>query len=603
MTRLTRTVRHLSPVQVVHRLRLRTNARLRRSFPRAAARWARRRAGPPPPVRDLPNLLVGLSRPCPRSVIERRAEEVAGGRFTFLGITRELGAAPFPAPPDVPLLWAYHLEYMDYLLDLVLAGESGAVGPLVTSRLGAESGAAATHPYTDSRRAAAWCRVLGLHPEVARGVWTWANRVARNLEWDVGGNHLLENGLALVLAGARFEGRRARRLLDAGWRILLEGARSQVLPDGAHYELSPMYHARVLQLLTEGAAAVEQRGVRVPGEYWETLARMAGFLGGVLRSDGTIPLVGDSARDPGLTPPAFLALVTEELPFAPRWPAPGDRSYPHAGLYVFEERERGRRLLLDAGPTCPPRLPAHGQADTFSFELDAGGVGLVVDAGLHGYQGAMRGWCRATRAHSTVEVDGEDSSEVWASFRVGRRARVEDAVWSVRDGLGTFSGRHDGYRHLGVSHARTVSHLEDGLWLVADSLVGDGPHDFVSRLHLHPGTVVEQAPGGAIRVHRAGEVLTVVPFGPVRTGWEEGWHCPELGVRRPSRLFRMRARGSSALMGYALALGRGPRPEVRVDGGMIEVRRGGREHARGAHSRGTHSRGAHSRGAHSRGMP
>jgi uncharacterized heparinase superfamily protein len=374
-------------------------------------------------------------------VLERRAADVASGRFTFLGLTRDLSLAPFPAPTDVPLLWSYHLEYMEYLLDLALAGTPAAlaaIGPLVDARLTGERGPAATHPYTDSRRVVSWCRVMGHHPSIARGAWTWANRVAKNLEWDVGGNHLLENGLALVLAGAHFEGRRARVLLRTGWRILTDGARSQVLPDGAHYELSPMYHARVMQVLIEGALAVEQVGISVAGDYWEALAGMAAFLGGIVRPNGKLPLLGDTAVDEALDPLLLRRAVADLLPTAPSPIPPGDRAYPHAGLHVFEDAAKGNRLTLDAGPTCPDRLPAHGQADTFTIELDADGTGLVVDPGLHGYEGEMREYCRATRAHSTVEVDGESSSEVWAAFRVGRRARVHDAQWSVREtGTGT----------------------------------------------------------------------------------------------------------------------------------------------------------------------
>ncbi|MHC4473174.1 MAG: hypothetical protein ACYS99_19690, partial [Planctomycetota bacterium] len=186
MTRLWRTIRPLSPAQVVHRLRLRALARARRALPGTAARWAALRAGAVPPLRGVTCIPASVARP-----------------------------APFPAPTDVPLLWSYHLEYMEYLLDLALAGTPAAlaaIGPLVDARLTGERGPAATHPYTDSRRVVSWCRVMGHHPSIARGAWTWANRVAKNLEWDVGGNHLLENGLALVLAGAHFEGRRARVL-------------------------------------------------------------------------------------------------------------------------------------------------------------------------------------------------------------------------------------------------------------------------------------------------------------------------------------------------------------------------------------------------------
>ena len=42
---------------------------------------------------------------------------------------------------------------------------------------------------------------------------------------------------------------------------------------------------------------------------------------------------------------------------------------------------------------------------------------------------AERNRQRSTGAHSTVEVNGLDSSEVWGGFRVGRRARPREVRW------------------------------------------------------------------------------------------------------------------------------------------------------------------------------
>src|SRR5205807_9771760 len=55
---------------------------------------------------------------------------------------------------------------------------------------------------------------------------------------------------------------------------------------------------------------------------------------------------------------------------------------------------------------------------------------------------------RGTAAHNTVVVDGVDSSEVWSSFRVARRARPLAVTWG-RDGAALWlSAGHEGYRRL-----------------------------------------------------------------------------------------------------------------------------------------------------------
>jgi uncharacterized heparinase superfamily protein len=176
---------------------------------------------------------------------------------------------------------------------------------------------------------------------------------------------------------------------------------------------------------------------------------------------------------------------------------------------------------------------------------------MVADPGLHGYEGEMRDYCRSTRAHSTVEVDGENSSETYGSFRVGRRAHVTEAAFTVEGGRGTFSGRHDGYRHLGVSHRRTVEHAGVGQYRIEDALDARDEHRYESRVHLHPEAVTERA-GEAILAHRAGRTLRIAPRGPVRTSLEEGWHCPTLGDRRRTQVVVLSATARSVRMGYDL---------------------------------------------------
>src|SRR5262249_62037398 len=55
---------------------------------------------------------------------------------------------------------------------------------------------------------------------------------------------------------------------------------------------------------------------------------------------------------------------------------------------------------------------------------------------------------RGTPSHSTVTVDGENSTEVWAGFRVARRARPFDLVVSRESRGLRLSCAHDGYMRL-----------------------------------------------------------------------------------------------------------------------------------------------------------
>ncbi len=62
---------------------------------------------------------------------------------------------------------------------------------------------------------------------------------------------MLANAKALVFAGLWFEGPEADRWLETGLSIYARELPEQILDDGAHFELSPMYHAIILEDLLD----------------------------------------------------------------------------------------------------------------------------------------------------------------------------------------------------------------------------------------------------------------------------------------------------------------------------------------------------------------
>src|SRR6185436_7069489 len=78
-------------------------------------------------------------------------------------------------------------------------------------------------------------------------------------------------------------------------------------------------------------------------------------------------------------------------------------------------------VIFDAAPVGPDYLPGHAHADTLSFELSWGDRRVITNSGTSTYSvGPRRAWERSTAAHNTVEIDDENSSEVWGGFRVAR---------------------------------------------------------------------------------------------------------------------------------------------------------------------------------------
>ena len=86
-------------------------------------------------------------------------------------------------------------------------------------------------------------------------------------------------------------------------------------------------------------------------------------------------------------------------------------------------KKKNFNAILDVAEIGPSDLPGHAHADTLSFELSLFQKRIIVNSGSSEYgEGEIRQYERSTKAHNTVVVDDENSSEIWAGFRVARRA-------------------------------------------------------------------------------------------------------------------------------------------------------------------------------------
>lgn len=515
-----RTYRHYRPTQLVGRLA-------------AGLRRALRLTHVPPP----PEGVTGSLSPETRFLHHdpwNTAEALRDGRVTFLNETRRMGERWDWRAASAPLLWRFHLHYFGYL---------HLLGPREKARLCREwidrnppGRGVGWHPYPTSRRIANWCKLFGQSaPDfVHHSLYRQTGYLARNLETYLSGNHLLENARALVLAGLFFGDRgEAPVWLRRGLEIYRRELRVQVLPDGGHYERSPMYHTQVLVNCLDALNVLSDDHDLRP-LFRETASKMRRFLRGVVHPDGDVSLFNDATFDGAPRPESVGAYGTAIGDLRPDEDVSRPRldRYPDAGYYAY--RAGPVTLVLDGGPIGPDHQPAHGHADVFSYELSVGKRRLITDSGVYEYQsGEMRTYCRSTKAHNTVEVDGTDQAEIWGSFRVARRFAPVVEGAEVLDRGFRFAGRFEGYSELvgdGVVHHRVLSCDRDGSGLrVVDRIDGEGTHEVISRIHLHPDVHTRKVSGGIV-VRRGGSSVELEASADIDV--RTGWYCPRFGVRR-----------------------------------------------------------------------
>jgi uncharacterized heparinase superfamily protein len=332
-------------------------------------------------------------------------------------------------------------------------------------------------PYPLSRRIVNWIKWMmggGLATRsVSESLAAQADYLSRTMEHHLLANHLFANAKAMVFAGCFFEG---GAWLGEGLRLLEREIPEQILADGGHFERSPMYHS----LIFEDVLDLVNLGRAYPGllpDWSGVAAPMSGWLKQMLHPDGQIAFFNDSAL--GVAPePRLLFDYAARLGIEAV-----DVQLAESGYIRLENG--ATVVLFDAGPIGPDYQPGHAHADTLSFELSRAGRRVLVNSGISTYEdNAERHAQRGTAAHNTVRVDGQDQSEVWAAFRVARRARP----LNVRTDHRSFAeAGHDGYTRLKdpVIHARRLD-LGERQLTITDTLLAKREHRAEIYFHLHP---------------------------------------------------------------------------------------------------------------------
>lgn len=446
------TIRYLKPLQVY--------GRISSWVPRAP------RSRPAPPVRARTGRLV-LFAP-------RRKSRTGPFRFRFLNSEREPGGWN---DPGIPRLWLYNLHYFD-------EPEGALIRKWIRENERIEG--AGWEPYPTSLRIVNWVKWLlseGGNPECEASLARQTRHLKLHLEYRLLANHLLANAKALIFSGLFFCGKEAEGWLEAGLRILNREIPEQILPDGAHFERSPMYHSIILEDLLDLVNLARAYPGCVPDrvvENWrETAGRMLGWLLRMCHPDGEISFFNDAAF--GIAPPPReLSAYASRLGLRARFE-------PFSSGYL--RLEIGDAVcLFDAAPIGPDYQPGHAHSDTLSFELSSQGRRLIVNSGTSTYEeSAQRSSERSTPAHNTIAIDGLDQSELWGAFRCARRARPFDVRFEQLGDCVRAEARHDGYRRLSnpVIHRRSMR-LAPGLLEIHDCLEGTGFHKADIYFHLHP---------------------------------------------------------------------------------------------------------------------
>jgi uncharacterized heparinase superfamily protein len=448
--------------------------------------------------------------------------------------------------PAKEKLWLYNLHYFDDLNSSDYAKREQIHFNFINKWI-VENPACTGNgwePYPLSLRLVNWVKWFSKQDNVEQkhltSILQQANALSQQLEFHILGNHLFANAKALTFVGCYITNEHAEQYLDLGLKLLDREISEQFLEDGAHFELSPMYHEILLWDLLElidlaNTSQNEKLMQRLP--YWQKVATKAlDWLKSMIHPDGEVSFFNDSSIGIAAKPQQIfdyaLSIGLSVIDTLPNVITNKQSGYSRISSPLYT-------LFIDHANVGPDYLPGHAHADTLSFELSVGNERVFVNSGTSLYGVSKeRLRQRKTAAHNTVVVDGKDSSEVWSGFRVARRAyaKLLDVSQSVTEVC--LRAEHNGYKRLKgkVTHSRGFTANNNEIQ-IKDDLTGQF-NQASAFFHLHPGIELEIVSDHVVKLVTKNKVkLTIDSTSSIQIS--DSTYHPEFGVSINNKQLKM----------------------------------------------------------------
>jgi hypothetical protein len=374
-------------------------------------------------------------------------------------------------------LWAYNLNYMDYLLQPGMQRNIGV--ELINTYIdNFTSNNGGKEPYPISLRGINWIKFISKYKiqnnRINNSLLKQYIVLFENIEYHLLGNHLLENGFSLLFGAFYFNN---KHFYKKAKKILQKELDEQILTDGGHFELSPMYHQIILDRLLDVINLLQNNKVFIDQNQFLELCiskatKMLSWLNNITFLNGDIPHFNDSTNNIAPTTKQLFDYATNlnlSLNLNLNLSTSGYRKF----------KTNNYECIVDAGPVGPDYIPGHAHADMLSFVLYVDSKPFIVDCGVSTYEkNETRQKERSTISHNTVTINNRSQSDVWGGFRVGKRAKIK----IMRDTNTILEAEHNGYKPN--THKRQFNFNQQDFSII-DTL-SNSKTVAQSFMHFHP---------------------------------------------------------------------------------------------------------------------
>ena len=416
-------------------------------------------------------------------------------KFTFLNKSYFLNEVGWNNK-TIDKLWVYNLNYFEYInndINSVINQKELIINWINNNRNLTDI---SWESYPLSRRIVNWIKWSLKNNnkyadnEINNSIYFQSEFLYHNVEYHILGNHLISNSKALIFSGLYFSSTRSNAWFSKGIMILEEELRNQILEDGGHFELSPMYQSIIIEDLIDIYSILityyNDSKFMLLNKLNRIIKRMMVWLKHMVHPDGKISFFNDSAFNNSRTYEELNNYFTEVYNKYINLKVNKIKYLEESGYLIIKNKKI--TMILDVGKLGPDFLLGHAHADSLSFELSLLNNRVFVNGGTSTYNNNDRRLIeRSTSNHNTVTVDNENSSEVWSSFRVAERAYscLEEIIDNNSNTLIKCS--HNGYKKIfkNIIHTRYID-IDESQIVIIDKIINNKKSISNTRLILHP---------------------------------------------------------------------------------------------------------------------
>jgi len=375
-------------------------------------------------------------------------------------------------------LWNYHLNYFDYIHDFKSEKGIELINKWINDNK--DSNHISWDPYPISLRMVNWIKFLTKHNinnnKIYNSLYQQAFVLFRRREYHLLTNHLFKNIVAMLFVGVLFNEKKWEK-----WALkeLKKQLKEQLTIDDYHFELSPTYHAiftkdllDIYNLLNnnedeDSQEFVKELEITIPNTlYWcEYFSENEKYLKiNDVNYEGcpTLKKLNEYAK--------LLGIDRNESKHK-------NNHYP-----ILENSNL--RLMMYCAEHQPSYNPAHSHDDLTSILLWYKNEPILADTGNYCYdETEERDYSRSTHAHNCFTINGENQSEMWKVFRIGRRSKILQKNISVNE----INCSHNGYKRFGVNYSRTIKKIDSGFEII-DNFISINNKSYKIYFHFHPET-------------------------------------------------------------------------------------------------------------------